>query len=114
MKDFFTVAEFTVKETIRRKSFSISMLIIIVIIVIGFNIPNIVNNFSNGSSEKEKILIVDSDNIFEDTIINIGNEDSSYEYTISKDSISQDDIKKKLKNDEFDSCLVFKKENQKI
>lgn len=114
MKDFFTVAEFTVKETIRRKSFSISMLIIIVIIVIGFNIPNIVNRFSNGSSEKEKILIVDSDNIFEDTIINIGNEDSSYEYTISKDSISQDDIKKKLKNDEFDSCLVFKKENQKI
>ena len=114
MKDFFTVAEFTVKETIRRKSFSISMLIIIVIIVIGFNIPNIVNHFSNGSSEKEKILIVDSDNIFEDTIINIGNEDSSYEYTISKDSISQDDIKKKLKNDEFDSCLVFKKENQKI
>lgn len=114
MKDFFTVAEFTVKETIKRKSFSISMLIIIVIIVIGFNIPNIVNHFSNGSSEKEKILIVDSDNIFEDTIINIGNEDSSYEYTISKDSISQDDIKKKLKNDEFDSCLVFKKENQKI
>ena len=114
MKDFFTVAEFTVKETIRRKSFSISMLIIIVIIVIGFNIPNIVNHFSNGSSEKEKILIVDSDNIFEDTIINIVNEDSSYEYTISKDSISQDDIKKKLKNDEFDSCLVFKKENQKI
>lgn len=55
MKDFFAVAEFTVKETIRRKSFSISMLIIIVIIVIGFNIPNIVNHFSNGSSEKKNI-----------------------------------------------------------
>lgn len=114
MKDFFTVAEFTIKETIKRKSFSISMLIIIAIIIIGFNIPNIVNHFSNGSSEKEKVLIVDSDNIFEDTIINIGDEDSSYEYTISKANLSQNDIKEKLKNNEFDSCLVFKKEDKKI
>ena len=114
MKDFLTVAEFTIKETVKRKSFIISMLIILAIIVIGFNIPNIINYFSNGSSEKEKVLIVDSDSIFEDTLININDESDLYEYTITKENISQDELKEKLKNKEFDSCLVFKKENEKI
>lgn len=114
MKDFLTVVEFTIKETVKRKSFIISMLIILAIIVIGFNIPNIINYFSNGSSEKEKVLIVDSDSIFEDTLINIKDDSDSYEYTISKENISQDELKEKLKNKEFDSCLVFKKENEKI
>ena len=46
MRDIYTVAEFTVKEAIKRKSFIISMIIIIAIIIIGFNIPNIINYFS--------------------------------------------------------------------
>ena len=32
MKDFLTVVEFTIKETVKRKSFIISMLIILAII----------------------------------------------------------------------------------
>ena len=57
MRDILTVAEFTVKEAIKRKSFRISMLIIIGIIIIGFNVPNIINHFSNQNDNKEKILI---------------------------------------------------------
>ena len=52
MKDLFTVIEFTIKETIRRKSFIISMIIIIALIVVGFNIPNILNKIF-GDSEKQ-------------------------------------------------------------
>ena len=47
--------EFTIKETIKRKSFIISMLIIIGIIIIGFNVPNIIEAFSKSSDdEKDK------------------------------------------------------------
>ncbi len=114
MKDIVTVAEFTMKEAIKRKSFIISMIIIIGIIVIGFNVPNIINHFSNQNDNKEKILIMDNDNIFGESLIKIDNEDSDYEYTIIKENLSDDEIKEKLKNEEFDSCLKFSKENGKI
>ena len=75
MRDILTVAEFTIKEAIKRKSFIISMIIIIGIIVIGFNVPNIINHFSNPNDNKEKILIMDNDNIFGESLIKIDNED---------------------------------------
>ena len=56
MRDILTVAEFTVKEAIKRKSFRISMLIIIGIIIIGFNVPNMINYFSSPNDNKEKML----------------------------------------------------------
>ena len=43
MRDLITVAEFTIKDMVKRKSFIISMIIILVLIVVGFNIPNIIN-----------------------------------------------------------------------
>ena len=42
MKDILTVMKFTIKDMVRRKSFIISTLIILVLIVAGFNIPNII------------------------------------------------------------------------
>ena len=42
MKDIITVIKFTMKDMVKRKSFIISTLIILVLIVIGFNVPNII------------------------------------------------------------------------
>ena len=64
MKDLVTVIEFTIKDMIKRKSFIISTLIILAIIVIGFNVPNIIKSFQ-GEDVEEKLLIVDNKNIFE-------------------------------------------------
>ena len=47
MRDLKTVIAFTIKDMVRRKSFIISTLIILILIVIGFNIPNILNIFTN-------------------------------------------------------------------
>ena len=113
MRDLFTVINFTVKEAVKRKSFIISMIIILLIIVVGFNIPNIIGNFKGEGEAKEKVLIIDEQNIFEDELISINNEEK-YEYTMSKDDISQDEIKEKLENSEYDSCIRFKKEDGKI
>ena len=114
LKDLITVASFTIKEAIKRKSFIISMIIIIALIVIGFNVPNILNKVLGNSDDKEKVLIIDADNIFSESLIKIGDSEEDYDFTIIKESISQDEIKQKLKNNEYDSCLVFQKEDNAI
>ena len=44
MRDILTVMKFTIKDMVKRKSFIISTLIILLLIVIGFNIPNIIKS----------------------------------------------------------------------
>ena len=114
MKDLITVAEFTIKEAIKRKSFIISMIIILAIIILGFNIPNIVNSFSNEGEEKAKVLIIDSENILGETQIKIDNTNSNYDYTITKEKLSEDQVKEKIENEEYDSCLVVSKVGNQI
>ena len=115
MRDLYTVIEFTIKEAVKRKSFIVSMLIILALIVVGFNIPNLIKSFSQGNDEyKSKILVIDEENIFGEDMIQINQEESDYTYTISKEDLTQDEIKGKLENDEYDSCLRFKTEDGKI
>ncbi len=75
MKDLKTVIGFTMKEMVKRKSFIISTIIILILIVIGFNVPNIIKAFKGNSSEaeKDKLLIVDTENIFEGTLNSLNN-----------------------------------------
>ena len=54
MKDILTVMKFTIKDMVRRKSFIISTLIILVLIVIGFNVPNIIKSIKGEKSESNK------------------------------------------------------------
>ena len=104
MKDLITVATFTIREAVKRKSFIISMIIIIALIIIGFNIPNILDHLLGESEYKENVLIVDEDDIFEESLIDIQTGKEDYNYTISKEALSEEEIKTKLKSDEYDSC----------
>ena len=63
MKNLWTVTEFTIKDMLSRKSFVISTIIILVIIVVAFNIPNIMNKI-NGDGFDEKVLVIDAENLF--------------------------------------------------
>ena len=64
MRDILTVMKFTIKDMVKRKSFIISTLIILLLIVIGFNIPNIIKSIK-GDDTNEKLLIIDNEDIFE-------------------------------------------------
>ena len=67
MKDLFTVAKFTMNDMIRRKSFIISNIIILVIIVLLINVPNFIKMIKGDNTDDSQtpILIIDSNNIFE-------------------------------------------------
>ncbi len=107
MKDLKTVIGFTMKEMVKRKSFIISTIIILILIVIGFNVPNIIKAFKGNSSEaeKDKLLIVDTENIFEGTLNSLNNMELGYEANTTNENISFEKIKEKIENKEIDETL---------
>ena len=115
MRDLLTVASFTIKDMVKRKSFIISNIIIILIIVLLFNIPNLLKLLDNGEgSSNSKLLIVDSENIFEGNLEAINQMDLSYDAKISNEELSFDEIKEKISNNEIDAALVITPKDGKI
>lgn len=111
MKNLSTVIKFTMKEMIKRKSFIISTLIILILIVIGFNVPNILKSIKGEDSE-EKLLIADNQNIFEGTLESIKNFELDYE--IQVENASYDEIKRKIENKEVESAILIEKQDENI
>ncbi len=114
MKDLITVAEFTIKDMLQRKSFIISMIIVLVLIVIGFNIPNIMSKIKGNSDWSNKILLIDNDNLFEQGLESLNTEGSSYNFIIQNENIDEKEIKNKINSGEIDSCLVFEKSENEV
>ena len=109
MRDLKTVIAFTIKDMVQRKSFIISTLIILVLIVIGFNIPNIMKALTNGeeSSSADKVLVVDSTNLFEGTLKNLNQMELGDEFQITNDNVSFDEIKTKIENEDIDEAILI-------
>ena len=95
MKDIFTVTKFTAKDMIIRKSFIISTLIILVMIVVGFNIPNLLKKVNGEKDGGSKLLVVDSQNIFEGNLELLKNTDLSYEIKNAQNQILQKNATRK-------------------
>lgn len=115
MKGIVTVATFTIKDMIKRKSFIISNLIILILIVIGFNVPNIINAISNDDVEEgTKILIIDSSNIFEGNLSALSNTELEYAFEVTNEDISFEQIKEKIENEEIDEALIITNKDDKV
>ncbi len=116
MKDFTIVAKFTAKEMLKRKSFLISNLIIILIIIVGFNIPNIINNIKGNNSEEssENILIIDSSNVYGEMLDVLNQTGNDNKFQITHEDISKEQIKEKIDNNEIESAVVISWENGNV
>lgn len=108
LRDIFTVIKFTMKDMVSRKSFRISTIIIVLLIVIGFNVPNFINSI-NGGDLTDKILIVDPDNVFEGQLENLETTDSGY--TVETGNESYDTIVDKIDNEEINSAIIIESED---
>lgn len=111
MKDILTVMKFTIKDMIKRKSFIISTLIILILIVVGFNVPNIIKSIK-GEDSSDKLLIVDNQNVFEGNLESLKQADLGYEIEIGQSSF--DDIKQKIENKEIESAIIIEKQENNI
>ena len=116
MKDLFVVAKFTIKDMVKRKSFIISNLIILAIIVLLFNVPRIMD-FITGDKDvfsKTKMLIVDSENIFEGTLSTLNEMNLGYKISVSDENLSYENIKEKINNDETDEAIIITNKDGQI
>ena len=69
MQGLITVIKFTIKDMAQRKSFIISNIIILGLIILMFNIPNILKKVMGDSENSKQIIqIIDVDNVFEGTL----------------------------------------------
>lgn len=118
MKDLWTVASYTIKDMFQKKTFLISNLIILIMIVVGFNLPNILSSFDKeegeGSSKTTKELVVDSKNIYEGTLNSLNSLDLGYEFMIENKEVTFEQIKEKIDNDEIEDAIIIDKVNDKI
>ena len=111
MNDILTVMKFTMKDMVRKKSFIVATIIILLMIVIGFNVPRIIKAFS--SNENTKLIIVDVDQIFEGKLNTITNSLTDYQIEISNVD-TKDTIKEKIDKDEVDMGIVIENDNSDI
>lgn len=111
MRDILTVMKFTIKDMVKRKSFIISTLIILLLIVIGFNIPNFMKKM-NGEDTGDKLLIVDNENVFEGNLELLKQMDLGYEIEIGKATF--DEIKIKIEDGEIAEAIVIEKQDNDV
>ena len=113
MRDIFTVMKFTIKDMDKRKSFIISTLIILILIIIGFNVPNLIKMF-NEDNNGNKLLIIDSKNVFEGTLENLKQMDLGYEFEITNEDLKFEDVKQKIEDKEIKEAIIISPENEKV
>ena len=114
MRDTFQVMKFTIKDMIRRKSFIISTIVLMIMILVGFNVPNIIKSFDNGNGNK--IVISDPNNIYDNQLESIfpkcidgQNCDNKYDVNVTKDNY--DNLKKLVESEEIDSAILIERDN---
>ena len=114
MKSLFTVASFTIKEMVKKKSFIVSNIIFLIIILVGTNIPRIVSNFNNGDGSLTKLLIVDENNKFNGSLDSLKENDIGYDISIVNEKYDENYIKELIENEEFDEVIVLNIDNQTV
>ena len=131
MRNLFTVAAFTMKDMVKRKSFIVSNIIIILMIIIGTNIPNIINAFVDTDTIfANKILIIDEQNIFEGSLETLNDMLNNYsdveieDYTAPNAfqnkieacyfEMPLEDIKSKIEANDITAALIISKSENTI
>ena len=111
MNDIFKVMKFTMKDMIRKKSFIIATIIILLMIVIGFNIPRIIKSFK--TNENTKLLIVDKDKLFNGKLYTLDKILEDYDIKVSYED-TEDMVKEKINNEEIDMGIFLENNPESI
>ncbi len=109
--DIWTVTKFTMRDMLGRKSFRISTIIILVVIVLGFNVPNIISSFA-GDDFDDKILISDPQDVFEGKLGVLNDADLDYKFEIAPQNFEE--IKVALENGDISSAIMVEKNDNQV
>lgn len=107
----WTVTKFTMRDMIGRKSFRVSTIIILVVIVLGFNVPNIITSLTGGDFD-DKVLISDPQDVFEGKLGALNDADLGYKFEIQPQNFEE--IKTKLNEGEISSAIMVEKNDNQV
>ena len=112
MRSLFTVIAFTIKDMVKRKSFIVSNLIILLIIIIGFNVPKFLSGIT---SEATKVTVLDNEDIFEGRLDTLHDQflELGYEVEIDKTS-TREQVQEKVQNGEVSSAIILTEANNSL
>lgn len=104
--DILTVIKFTMRDILNRKSFRISTAIIVVLIILGFNVPNFIQSI-NGGDFSDTMLISDPENLYGNTLeaLKQNSENTGYKFDISQ--LSVDEVKTKVNDGDAASAIII-------
>lgn len=113
MKDILTIIKFTFSETVKKKTFYIPLVVMLLLIVIGFNAPNIMTLIKKEATLEEvdyseNILLIDKEKIFKD----YKDEIKFHGIKVANKEYNKKEIKKTLINKDYDAVItVSEKDN---
>ena len=113
MRDILIVTKFTLIEALKQKAFIVSTIIMILMIILASAFTKIIPKLAD-SNEKDKILIVDNDNIFENQLNTMNELGLNNEFIIAKEKTSLADVKTKIKNKDIKKGIIISKAEGKI
>ncbi len=108
MRDILIVTKFTLIEALKQKAFIVSTIIMILMIVLASAFTKIIPKLAN-NNEKDKILIVDNENVFENQLNRINELGLNNEFIIAKEKTSLADVKTKIKNKDIKKGIIVSK-----
>lgn len=102
-----TILKYTIKENVTKKSFIITTIILMLMIVLVCNIPNIVNTIGGEEKEEQslKYVLIDHDNIIGNDINALVEMGKTINWEIDINTTNTDEAIEKIQNNEIDGML---------
>ena len=110
-RDTWTVIKFTMRDLIGRKSFRVSTIIILVLIVAGFNLPRILNAVTD-SNFNNTVLISDPENLYNNQLENLNSSELAYNFKF--ENLNFEEIKTQINEHEISSAIIISKKDDVI
>lgn len=114
MKDMLTVLKYTIKENVTKKAFIITTIILMAMIIIICNIPNIIKVFENEEViiENAKFVVVDEHSLIGEELNSLTEIGKSMYWDIQIHENASDEIVDKIKNGELDGMIELVKNEE--
>ena len=114
MKNLLIVMKYTIKEAVSKKVFRITNIIMCALIILICNIPNIINTFDiQTTEEKEKVIVVDKENVLGENINMLSTLSTDYEFIIDN-NLTQEQINEKVNSEDAQGAILLKNVDNNI
>ena len=112
MKNIFNVLKFTAYELLIKKSFLVTNIFMLILIVAATNIPNIIDFFDD--DKLPRILIVDNEKVYGDYLSSLESMELEAEIEVIDKVISSEKLEDYIDEEKYELILSVNQDNQNI